>query len=103
VALATCLAVEAALLHNFAWHERWTWAGCTMGTPARRLARFHVSNGLTSIAGNAALTTMLVHAGAPLVLANLVAVLTCALLNYASAVLWVFCAKTWPTVHGHLQ
>src|SRR5437870_891334 len=24
--LATALAVEAAILHNFAWHMRWTWA-----------------------------------------------------------------------------
>ena len=23
---ATLLAVEAALLHNFLWHERWTWS-----------------------------------------------------------------------------
>ena len=23
---ATALAVEAAVLHNFFWHERWTWA-----------------------------------------------------------------------------
>ena len=22
---ATALAVELAVLHNFAWHERWTW------------------------------------------------------------------------------
>ena len=24
--LATALAVEAAVLHNFLWHRRWTWA-----------------------------------------------------------------------------
>lgn len=24
--IATCVAVEAAVLHNFAWHEGWTWA-----------------------------------------------------------------------------
>lgn len=103
VALATCLAVETAVLHNFAWHERWTWAGRTTGTRGGRLARFHASNGLISMAGNAVLTTTLAGAGAPLVLASLAAVLTCALLNYASALVWVFCAKTWPTVHGHLQ
>jgi putative flippase GtrA len=103
VMLATAVAVEAALLHNFAWHERWTWAGLATGTRGGRLARFHLSNGLISILGNAALTGALVHAGAPLVLANLASVLTCALLNFAAAHLWVFCAKTWPTLHGHLQ
>jgi len=24
--LATLVAVESAILHNFFWHERWTWA-----------------------------------------------------------------------------
>ncbi|HZA35631.1 MAG TPA: GtrA family protein, partial [Vicinamibacterales bacterium] len=24
-AAATAIAVEAAVLHNFVWHERWTW------------------------------------------------------------------------------
>ena len=24
--LATAIAVELAILHNFYWHERWTWA-----------------------------------------------------------------------------
>jgi putative flippase GtrA len=100
---ATALAVEAALLHNFFWHERWTWAGVTSGSRAGRLARFHASNGVLSIAGNIALTSALVHAGAPLVVANVAAVLMCALLNFATAHVWVFCAKTWPTFHGHLQ
>ena len=103
VMLATCLAVEAAILHNFIWHERWTWAGTTAGTRSGRLARFHLSNGLISIAGNVALTGVLVHAGAPLVLANVTSVLTCSMLNFAAAHLWVFCAKTWPTFHGHLH
>jgi putative flippase GtrA len=103
VAVATCLAVEAALLHNFIWHEHWTWRGFAAGTRLQRLARFHLSNGLISIAGNAALTTALVAAGAPLLASDVVAVLMCALLNFAVAHLWVFCAKTWPTIHGHLH
>ena len=103
IALATALAVEASVLHNFAWHERWTWAGMTTGTRRGRLARFHVSNGLVSLAGNTLLTTALTHAGVPLVLASLASVLACAAVNFATAHLWVFCAKTWPTLHGHLQ
>lgn len=103
VALATLIAVEAAVLHNFAWHERWTWAGTAAGTTAGRLARFHLANGLISIAGNVALTSAIVAAGAPLILANLAAVAACSLANFAAAHLWVFCAKTWPTFHGHLQ
>jgi putative flippase GtrA len=103
VAAATIVAVEAAILHNFFWHEQWTWARMKAGTRAGRLARFHLSNGMISMAGNAVLTAVLVEAGAPLVAANVTAVVACSSLNFAAAHLWVFCAKTWPTLHGHLQ
>jgi putative flippase GtrA len=117
IAIATAIAVETALLHNFAWHERWTWAGIAGGTRAGRLRRFHVSNGLISLVGNAAFTTALTNVGVPTIAANLTAVLACALLNYVSAHLWVIshptaqrtrgggpgCAKTWPTFHGHVH
>ena len=33
--LATALAVEAAVLHNFIWHERWTWAERRESTRSR--------------------------------------------------------------------
>ena len=88
--VAACLAVEAAILHNFAWHERWTWAGMADGTRGARLVRFHLANGLVSIAGNAAITTASVGAGVPLLLASAAAVLTCSALNFAVAHLWVF-------------
>ena len=54
---ATCLAVEAAILHNFVWHERLTWADRGHGSErvAERLAKFNVSTGLTSILGSAVL------------------------------------------------
>ena len=103
IAIATLISVEAAVLHNFAWHERWTWAGIAGGTRARRLGRFHVSNGLISLAGNATVMTVLTNVCVPTIAANVTAVLACALLNFVSAHLWVFCAKTWPTFHGHVH
>ena len=117
IAIATLVAVEAAILHNFAWHERWTWAGIAGGTRAGRLGRFHVSNGLISLAGNATVMTALTNVGAPTIAATVTAVLACALLNFVSAHLWVIshrtaqrtrgggpgCAKTWPTFHGHVH
>src|SRR6185295_2933164 len=51
---ATAIAVEVAVLHNFFWHERWTWAdrgGLSAAGKAGRLVRFHLSNGLLSILG----------------------------------------------------
>src|SRR4051794_23117104 len=56
--VATALAVEVAVLHNFVWHEKFTWRGEPRGTDrdvAIRLARFHAGNGLVSIVGNVVL------------------------------------------------
>ena len=52
---ATGLAVEAAVLHNFVWHKRWTWASRNIDglkETFKRLALFHLTNGIVSIAGN---------------------------------------------------
>jgi putative flippase GtrA len=90
---ATALAVEAAIVHNFAWHERWTWKD----RPARgrgrltRLVHFHALNGLVSLGGNLVIMHVLVGmAGLPVVPANVVAVLVCAAVNFAAADLVVF-------------
>ena len=95
--LATALAVEAAILHNFAWHERWTWGG--VGSSGRaallaRLMRFHLANGLISITGNLLLMSLLVgRAHLPAVTANLCAVLVCSSVNFFLSHLWVFRQK----------
>jgi putative flippase GtrA len=102
--IATALAVEAAILHNFLWHERWTWADRMAGQKAcsheprarrhERLARFLRFNGSTaviSIAGNVGLMALFVGAfGLPLLPANLLAVLTLSGLNFLSADRLVF-------------
>ena len=52
---ATGLAVEAAILHNFVWHKYWTWADRNIVGPKetlKRLALFHLTNGIVSIMGN---------------------------------------------------
>jgi putative flippase GtrA len=93
VVLATLVAVEAAVLHNFFWHQRWTWrdrpangAGDVVG----RLARFQAVNGLVSLTGNIAITMLLAATGMDPVLANLIAIIACSLLNYAAGDLFVF-------------
>ena len=85
--VATALAVEAAVLQNFVWHERWTWRGRTgIDGSARRLWRFHVLNGLVSILGNLAMMRLLVgELGIPAVPANIAAVFVCSTLNFAAA------------------
>jgi putative flippase GtrA len=89
-AAGTAVAVEAAVLHNFVWHERWTWADRREGTTAARLLRFHLSNGLVSIAGNVLLTASLAAAGVPVVAANAIAVAACAAANFVFAERFVF-------------
>ncbi len=83
---ATALAVEAAVLHNFAWHQRYTWADrpCDdLRAVLGRLGRFHLSNGAVSILGNVMLMRLFVGdlRLSPL-LSNFMAILVCSLMNY---------------------
>jgi dolichol-phosphate mannosyltransferase len=91
---AAAIAVETAVLHNFLWHERWTWRDRAGGGPARlfrRLARFHAGAGIVSLAGNIAITVGLVEwLHVPVVLANTGAVAVLSLVNFHLADRWVF-------------
>jgi putative flippase GtrA len=89
--LDTMLAVEIAILHNFVWHETWTWPGLTAVGRSRRLVRFHLANGFLSIASNALFTWLFRHSfGIHLLAANLAAIAVTSLLNFAVAARWVF-------------
>jgi putative flippase GtrA len=89
-AFSIVIAVETALLHNFAWHENWTWRELPASGRWGRLMRFHASNGFVSIASNTSLTLFFRHLGTPLLAANLMAIGLTALLNFALAEIWVF-------------
>jgi len=94
--IASGLAVEAAVLHNFVWHERYTWKEETRGfsTPsavATRLLRFHAGNGLIWILGNIALMHIFVDmAHWNPYLSNILAIAICSLLNFAASEYFVF-------------
>lgn len=84
--VATGLAVEVSVLHNFLWHERWTWADRT-GADARkvldRLVRFHVATAIVSIVGNLVFTWLLVTTlDMHYLVANLLAVASTSVLNF---------------------
>jgi len=91
--VATAIAVEAAILHNYAWHRRWTWAGRPSDG---RLGRFHAANGLVSIISNVVwmrvFTGTFVIAPAP---ANVMAIALTSLLNFALSDRWVFPQRTF--------
>jgi len=95
--VATALAIEITLLHNFAWHLRYTWRDRRRvpGKPTRiaQLMRFHLSNGAVSMAGNLALMPILVEtARMPVLAANGVAILACSVVNFWLGDAWVFAA-----------
>jgi len=86
---ATIVALALTLVHNFAWHVRWTWRDRALA--GRRLPgaflRFVAGNGLVSLVGNVALMPVLVGvSGLPPVLANLAAIIACGLMNYGIGV-----------------
>jgi dolichol-phosphate mannosyltransferase len=91
---ASVISVEAAVLHNFCWHQRFTWRDREVTTPrqnAIRLFRFHLSNGMVSLIGNAALTYWLVNRlGFPPVPSTIAAIVICSALNFALADRWVY-------------
>lgn len=93
--LATALAIEITLLHNFVWHARYTWRDRRgSGEFFERLVRFHLSNGAVSIAGNLALMPLLVGVvGMPVVAANGIAVLGCSVVNFCLGDGWVFAER----------
>ncbi|HEY3040288.1 MAG TPA: GtrA family protein [Pyrinomonadaceae bacterium] len=86
---ATVVAVELAVLNNFIWHQRWTWNDRPAGTKKEtlhRLAKFNVTTGLVSIAGNLLLMNLLVgHFRLPIIGANLASVAACSILSFILA------------------
>ena len=91
--VATGLAVESAILHNFVWHERWTWRdrGFRMPGWAARLLRFNLVTGTLSISANIVFTGLYAEAlGIHYALANLMAIASCSVLNFIANDRFVF-------------
>ena len=92
---ASATAVEVTILHNFAWHIRYTWRD-RKGNSGRlsQLIRFHLSNGLVSMLGNLALMRILIEElRLPVLAANSIAILCCSLVNFGLGDAWVFAAR----------
>ena len=92
--VATGLAVETAVLHNFFWHERFTWPDRMRGhwrDSAARLLRFNLTNGCVSIVGNILLMRILVEGlHLPILSANAVSIASCSLANFILGERYVF-------------
>src|SRR5580698_11478801 len=92
--LSTALAVETVVVHNFLWHERYTWADRVHPSWQKslaRLLRFNLAAGGVSIAGNLALMKVMVGLGhMNYLIANGVAIALCSLANFLVSEEWVF-------------
>lgn len=92
--LATSVAVEAAVLHNFLWHEYWTWSDRAAQNRLgrwNRLCRFQITNGAMSIGGNLVWMQLLVGIGnLNNTLANILSIALCSILNFAASDRLVF-------------
>lgn len=92
--LATTIAVEAAVVHNFVWHEQFTWADRVQSSwrgSIPRFLRFNLTVGAVSLFGNLALMKVMVGEGRMnYLLANGIAIALCALANFLVSDGWVF-------------
>ena len=96
---ATAFAVEAAVVHNFVWHEQFTWSDRVTTDRVQpswtrslaRFGRFNLTTGVVSIAGNLALMRVLVGEGhLNYLLANAIAIALCSIANFLVSDGWVF-------------
>lgn len=90
--IATALAVEVTVIHNFLWHERVTWAD-RAGAGFTRFMKFNLTTGLFSIAGNLLLMKLLVGlAHVNYLLANGITITACSVVNFLVSDGFVFAA-----------
>ena len=80
--VATAVAVEAAVVQNFLWHERFTWSD-RAGAGVGRFLRFNLTTGILSIAGNLALMKVFVGmAHFNYLVANGITIAACSIFNF---------------------
>jgi dolichol-phosphate mannosyltransferase len=91
------VAAEIALLHNFVWHERFTWRDrgllrtVTPGEIAARLWRFHIASGLIPLGGNTVAMYFLVQRfEIPAMPAAVAAMILCSVVNFLATDRWVY-------------
>jgi len=98
--LATGLAVEIAVIHNFLWHARFTWADRPPRRPVQslvRLAKFNACNGAVSVVGNLVVMRLFVgELKVSYVTSNLLAIALCSFLNFLLGDRLVFQAEENP-------
>jgi putative flippase GtrA len=93
--IATGLAVEGAVVHNFLWHERFTWLDRSSRDLREgswpRFVKFNLTTGALSIAGNLLFMKVLAGLGhMNYLLANGITIAVCSVLNFLVSDNFVF-------------
>jgi len=86
--LASPLAVEVAILHNYLWNDRWTFR--SQGFSALRLAKFNLASLGGMVVASGTLYLLAERWGFPYLLANLVGVAAASILNFSASLLWIW-------------
>ncbi len=96
--VATAIALEAAVLHNYIWHCRWTFSTKDgAAVQAGSIWRFHLSNGLGALLCNLALMRVFTGSmGFKPIPSNLAAITLTSFLNFTLASKWVFSPSKSP-------
>jgi putative flippase GtrA len=93
--LATVIAVETTILHNFSWHTFWTWGdrsvGISLGKVLTRLLKFQGCNGAVGLLVNVLVVRSLVGAlGLHYFVANVAATLVAGLASFLLSEFFIF-------------
>ena len=89
--IATAIAVEVAVLHNYFWHLRWTWLDRPPASRLAALLRFNLANGAVSLVSNLVLMRVFTGwLGLPVVAANVLAIAITSVVNFFIGDRWVF-------------
>lgn len=88
---AIALAVEAAIIHNYLWHQRYTWAERPRAQAGWRFLKFNLSTGIFSLAGNIGVTSLLLaKLHLHYLLSNGISITVCSIANYRLTDRFVF-------------
>lgn len=94
--VSSIIAIECAIVNNFAWNFRWTWADrrADAATPAtRQFLKFNLGSGLVALAVNWGLLVFLTEkAGLHYQASNLIGILCGVAANFLLTHLWTFAA-----------
>jgi dolichol-phosphate mannosyltransferase len=86
--VASALAVEASIIHNYIWNDRWTFARTSWSS--RRLVKFNAVGLAGLVIATAILWMLVTHLGIAYVLANLVGIGTATIWNFAINSYWTW-------------